>query len=174
MTEENLLYKLINKKYHFCYYIIEDPVDDGGSSDYNPYGFEYCQGEVGEFPEYEVEIDKDIDIIRGYKDEVVETFNIRKIPSCEIEVSIYLERFLKEFGYDKFKPLFIHITRTIDFVSKTAGLGINNFVCPSETLTLETGVYKTVVSVNDKEAFQKIFLDLISSCGIMNDEVKII
>ena len=88
IIEENILYKLINNKYHFCYYSIHDPVDDGGSSDYNPYGLQYCQGEVGEFPEFEVEIDKDIDIIRGYKDEVVKTYNIRKIPSCEIQVYI--------------------------------------------------------------------------------------
>ena len=66
MIEDNILYKLINNKYHFCYYSIDDPVEEGGSSDYNPYGLAYCQGKVGEFPEYEVDIDKDIEIIRGY------------------------------------------------------------------------------------------------------------
>ncbi|MEI7491338.1 MAG: hypothetical protein WCK92_08065 [Bacteroidota bacterium] len=169
MIEENILYKLINNKYHFCYYIIEDPFDDEEISDYNPYGLEYCQGEVGEFPDYEVEVDKDIDKIRSYKDEVVKTYNIKEIPSFEIQVSIFLEEILKNCDYDKFNRLFIHITRTIDFVSKTAGLGINNFVCPSETLTRETGAYNTRVMVNDKEAFQKIFIDLISSCGITMD-----
>jgi len=173
MKEENLLYKLINNKYYFGYYSIEGPSDDEESSDYNPYSIEYCQGEVGEYPDYEVEFAKDIDIIRSLRDDIFKTYNIRKIPSCEIEVSIHLERFLNEIGSDKFKPLFDHITRTIDHVSKTAGLGINNFIVPSETLTLKTGIYQTLVLVNDKEAFQRIFIDLICTCGIMITEVKI-
>ena len=168
MNEENLLYKLINNKYHFCYYSFDGP------NDLETYSFQYNQGEVGEHPDFEVEIDKDMGKIMGYKDEAVKTYTIRTIPSTEIQVSIYLKRFLKELGYDKFKPLINHITRTIDFVSKTSGLGINNFVVPSDTLTFETGVYQTVVMVNNKESFRILFIDHIILCGILIDEVTII
>ena len=174
MVEESILYKLLDNKFHFCFYSIESSVKIGRNTDKEYCCFQYSQGEVGELHDFKVEIDQDISIIRGYKDEVVKTYNIRKIPSCEIEVSIYLERFLKEFGYDKFNPLYNHITNTIDFVSKSSGLGVNNFVVPSDTITLETGVYHIIVLVNDKDAFRRLFMDHITLCGIMIDEVKII
>jgi len=173
MIEENIVYKLIDNKYHFCYYSYEIMNDDREASNIVLHSFQFNKGEVGEINDFDCYIDEDINKIMQYKDEEIELYVINQIPSYKIDVSVNLGRVFKKIRMRKRLLWINHITRSIDNVSKSSGLGINNFIAPSENLILENGIYNTVVSVYNKDAFQKLFVEYLTIGGIKSDEVMI-
>jgi hypothetical protein len=168
MIEENILYKLIDNKYHFCYYSIDS---ENYGSQISSYVIEYNQGEVGELPLAECGFFEDFNEVINIKDELVKSYIISNIPSYAVEVSVNLADFLKRIPKKKHLPYIHHISRTIEFVCKSSGIGIHNFIAPSDKATLETSIYYTLVSVYDKDAFCRLFIDHIILCGIREDEV---
>jgi hypothetical protein len=172
MIEENIRYKLIDNKYHFFHYsIYSESYGDKNTSQITRYAIEFNQGEVGEIPLYDCGFFEDFNEVLNIKDELVKSYIISNIPSYAVEVSVNLADFLKRIPKKKHLPYIHHISRTIEFVCKSSGIGINNFIAPSDKATLETSIYHTVVSVFDKDAFCRLFLDHIILCGIREDEV---
>jgi hypothetical protein len=172
MIEENILYKLIDNKYHFFYYSIYiESYGDKNTSQITRYGIEYTQGEVGEFPDSDCGIFENFNEVINIKDELVKLYTITNIPSYEVAVSVNLSDLLKRIPKKKHLPYIHHISRTIEFVCKSSGIGINNFITPSDKATLEKSIYHTLVSVYDKDAFCRLFIDHIILCGIREDEV---
>ncbi len=169
MIEENILYKLIDNKYHFCYYTI---YNDSFGGEISRYAIEHAQGEVGELPLFDCGFFEDLNEVINIKDELIKPYTITNIPTLEVAVSVNLSDFLKRIPKKKHLQYIHHITRTIDFVCKSSGIGINNFIAPSDKATHETSVYSTVVSVFDKDVFCRLFIDHITPCGIREDEVE--
>jgi hypothetical protein len=173
MIEENILYKLIDNKYHFCYYSISDEYYGGKNlSEKKSYGIEFNQGEVGEIHLFDCGIFEDFNEIIKVKDELIKPYTITNIPTYEVVVSVNLSDFLKRIPKKKHLQYIHHITRTIDFVCKSSGIGINNFIAPSYKAIQETSIYSTVVSVFDKDVFCRLFIDHIIHCGIREDELE--
>jgi hypothetical protein len=168
MIEENIVYKLIDKKYHFCYYSIDS---ENYGSQITRYFIEYTQGEVGEIPLYDCGFFEDLNEVINIKDELVKSYIISNIPSYAVEVTANLTDFLKRIPKKKYLQYIHHITGTIDFVCKSSGIGINNFIVPLDKATLEISIYHTVVSVFDIDAFKRLFIDIIIYSGIREDEV---
>ncbi len=171
MIEENIVYKQIDNKFHFCYYSIGTTIDEREILNTVLYCCQFNQGEVGEINEFECEIDEDKNVLKKLIDQVIETYDIKQIPSQEIEVSVNLNDMFGRISKKKKFFLIDHLSRAIDYVSKTSGLGINNFITPKNKVVLESGFYKTAVTVYDRNAFKKLFIEHITPCGIKEEEV---
>lgn len=171
MIEEGIQYKFEDNNYYYCYY---NCYHTNFNQKLKLNFIEFNQGLVGEISDFQVEYDKEIKIIKKFKDEVLEKYPIIKIPSCTIEVSVKLERFFRVMPRRKQFLLLKHITNSIDFVCKHSGLGINNFTAPNGILTLEKGIYITQVSVFEKDSFQRLLIDYLAPSGILSEDVTIL
>lgn len=171
MVEEGIQYRFADNKYYFCYYSLYKTVF---KRKLTLHFIEYNQGIVGEINDFEVELDKDINIIKQLKDDVLKEYPIKQIPLYMIEVTIKFEHLLKIIRKRKHMLLLKHITKSIDFVCKSSGLGINNFTVPDYTQTIEKGIYQTQVSVYDKDAFNRLFVEHIAPTRILSEHVTIL
>lgn len=169
--EENILYKLIDNKYQYCYYSISGGYCEGEDPNDIIYHFEINEGEDGKINDYDCAIEKDLNILKRYRDKGIESYAIRQIPLLKIGVTVNLIDSFSRLSKNKQLFQINHIGTTIDFNCKSSGLGINNFVPPEEKIVLETCIYITEVSVFDRDAFKNIFIELMKPCGVKEEKI---
>lgn len=172
--EENILYKSIDNKYHYCYYSISGGYCEGEDPNDILYQFEFNKGEVGEINDFDCAIEKDINILKRLRDEEIEGYTIKQIPLIKIGLKVNLNDFFSRLSKKKQLILINHVSGGINFICKSSGLGINNFVAPKNKVVLESGIYKTTISVYDRDDFKKLFIEHITPCCVNDEEVTFI
>ena len=167
MREEGTKYKLVDGVYHFCYYDICDSIHN----DETYYCIDFNKGQVGTIPNFDCGTDFDYITIEKIKEEILDSFTITEIPLHKIDLNIKLEDALKNASKKEKSLLTKRLTRSIDYVCKCSGLGLQNFITPLSKSVLQSLNYQTVIYVYDKNSFRQELHENIRTLGISDDEI---
>ncbi len=167
--QEDILYRNTADGYYFFYFNLRKAYEDN----LPVYLLEYVEGKVGEIPDSEYLEEKDAEKMIRNLQELLKPYSKRNLPFETVTVEIRTADIILNLPPHRVLDLYHHITRTIDFVSYSSGLGIRNFHPMLLLDFLDKLVYETTVTVLNLHPFKKLLIEQLEVCGIKAEEINV-